>query len=159
MVISEQVSEGPIWRLLRGLGALCVIVGGLELASFWYPPDVAVQAWRFGTATTFLDAFPLLGLGVVFLLAAAVALGHRLTARTLAVLCLLLAVCVCLAATLYLSILPDTLRVTADPVVRGHIIEGTVKAGLQGLVYPAVLILLAVISWRATRTRDRHRRP
>ncbi len=158
MATSEQVPDGPIWRLLLGLGTLFVIVGALELVSLWIPPEFAVEGWRFGTATAFLDTFPLLGLGVVFLLAAVVALGHRRTTRALAVVCVVLAVCVCLAAVLYLSILPAVLRIAKDPAVRGHIIEGTVKAGLQGLLYPTVLILLSVVAWRTTRPRSRGRR-
>jgi hypothetical protein len=77
---SEQVSEGPIWRMVLGLGVVLAIVGALELAALWFPTDFAVPAWRFSTSTAFLDRFPALLLGAALMLAGAVALGYRITA-------------------------------------------------------------------------------
>lgn len=152
---SPLVPEATMWRLVFGLGVLMATVGGLEVVLLWIPVRFPSTAWGFATATTFLDAIPLLGLGLAFLLAGSVALGLPWTTRAAAGACVLLALVVCLAAVLYFSALPATLGVTTDPLMRTQLTKLTVKAGLQTLIYPTAFIVLAALSWRATRARVR----
>jgi hypothetical protein len=144
-----------MWRLVSGLGILLTIVGCLEVALLWIPANFASTAWGFSTATGFLDTIPLLGLGLALTLAASVALGRLRTTRTLAIACVLLALVVCLVAILYARALPTSLGVTTDPAMRTQLAKLTVKAGLQALVYLTTFMVLAALSWRATRARVR----
>jgi hypothetical protein len=144
-----------MWRLVSGLGALLTILGLLEVVLLWIPANFASTAWGFSAATGFLDAIPLLGLGLALLLAASVALGWRRRARTLAGACFLLALVVGLAAALYVWALPTSLGLTTDLAMRMQLTKLTVKAGVQALIYLTTFVVLAVISWRATRARVR----
>jgi hypothetical protein len=152
---SPLVTEVAIWRLTFGLGLLLVIVGGIEVVSLWMPPNLAIPAWRVRTAGAFFDTFPQFGLGVVLLLAAAVALGWPGTIRTLATVCILLALALWAVAALYVSALPTVVNGVMDPGMRTQITKATLKTVLQALFYPAAFIILAVLSWRATLARGR----
>lgn len=149
------VPEATMWRLLSGLGILLTIVGFLEVALLWIPANFASTAWGFTTATGFLDAVPLLGLGLALTLAASIALGRLRLTRTLAIACGLLALVVCLAAVLYARALPTSFGVSMDDAMRIQLTKLTVKAGLQALVYLTTFLVLAALAWRATRARVR----
>lgn len=144
-----------MWRLVSGLGVLLTIVGCLEAVLLWIPANFASTAWGFSTATGFLDSVPLLGLGLALLLAASVALGRRVMTRTAASACILLALVVGLAAVLYAWALPTSIGLTTDPATRLQLTKLTVKAGLQALIYLITFMVLAALSWRATRARAR----
>ena len=145
--------DAGVWRIVLVLGALLAVVGGIDLVSLWFPASPEIPEWGFGTASTFFDTFPQLGLGVVLLLAASIALNWRWTTRGVATFCVLISVLMWLAAYLYLTALPFVTQVTADPLVRAHVQKATVKTGLQALVYPLLLLLLAVRGWRSTLQR------
>jgi uncharacterized membrane protein len=142
--------DAGVWRIIIILGATLAVVGGIDLAVLWFPASLETPEWGFGTASTFFDTFPQFGLGVVLLLAASIALNWRWTTRGLATICLLISVLMWLAAFLYLTALPFVTQVAAEPLVRAHVQKATVKTGLQALVYPLLLLLLAVRGWRST---------
>jgi hypothetical protein len=143
-------AEEAIWRGLLILGALLAVLGALDMAALWLPAQLGTPEWGFGTVTTSFDTFPQFGLGIALLLAASVALGLRWTIRGLAALCLLTSVLMWLAAFLYLMSLPFVLQINAAPIVRYHVEKATVKTALQTLVYPLLLLLLALRGWRVT---------
>jgi hypothetical protein len=142
--------DAGVWRIVLLLGALLALVGGMDLAALWFPASPEVPEWGFGTASTFFDTFPQFGLGVVFLLSASTALNRRWTTRAVATLCVLTSILMWLAAYLYLSALPFVTQVATEPLVRAHVQKATAKTGLQALVYPMLLLLLAVRGWRST---------
>jgi hypothetical protein len=82
-------------------------------------------------------------------------LGWPGAIRTLAIVCVLLALGLWVVAVLYLNALPTVVNGTLDPGIRTQITKATLKTVLQALLYPAALILLAVLSWRATLARSR----
>lgn len=140
----------PAWRAILIVGVVLTAAGLTDQMVLWLPLDLAVPAWRFGTATTFFDTFPLLGLGLFFWLGAAIALGLRWTTRSLVIASVLLALFLWVVAALYIRVFPEILRRAPD-AVRVHIEKAAVKTGFQALVYPLTLLLLALRAWRATR--------
>jgi hypothetical protein len=141
-----------MWGVLAWLGALLILVGGLDVVMVWVPAQWVSASWGFSAAGGFLDTIPLLGLGLALTLAASVALGRRWTTRVTAALCVVLALAVALAAMLLAKSLPESLEVATDPLIRTQITKLAVKAGLQGLVYLVSFVGLAVLAWRATST-------
>jgi hypothetical protein len=141
----------PAWRAILVVSAVLVASGLLDQVLLWFPLELGAPAWKYGTATTFFDTFPLLGLGLVLGLAAAVALGLRVTARGLAVLCLVIAALLWLVAALYVSVFSPVMQLAVDRSIRTQVEKGALKTGLQALFYPIVLVVLAVRAWRATR--------
>jgi hypothetical protein len=142
--------DAGVWRIILILGATLALVGGIDLAVLWFPTNLETPEWGFGTASTSFDTFPQFGLGVVLLLAASIALNWRWTTRGVATLCLIISLLMWLAAFLYLTALPFVMQVAADPFVRAHVQKATAKTGLQALIYPLLLLLLAVRGWRST---------
>jgi hypothetical protein len=146
-------AEEAIWRGLLVLGALLAVLGALDMAVLWLPTNLGAPEWGFGTVSTSFDTFPQFGLGIALLLAASVALGLRWTTRWLAIVCLLTSMLLWLAGFLYLTSLPFMFQVNAAPSVRFHVEKATAKTALQALVYPLLLLLLALRGWRVTLAR------
>ena len=142
----------PAWRAILIVGAALTAAGLTDQLVLWLPLDLATPAWGFGTVTTFFDTFPLLGLGLAFWLGAAVALGLRWTTRGLAIVCVLLGLFLWLVAALYVRVFPQIWRLATEPAVRVHVEKAAVKTGMQALLYPIILFVLAVRAWRATRS-------
>ena len=139
-----------VWRALLVFGAILGALGGLELAGLWVPGIWITPEGVFGTASAVFAGFPQLGLGLVFLLGGAVALGRRVMARVVAGLCVLIGLALWLVAFLYLDALPYILQVASDPAVHWQVRKVIAKTSLEALVYPFVLVLLSVRGWQAT---------
>lgn len=149
-LVPAGADEG-IWRAMLLFGGLLGGLGGLELAGLWLPPTPATPEDVFGNTSAFFAGFPQMGLGLAFLLAASVALGRRGMARALAVMCVLISLALWLVGFLYLDTLPYILQVASDPAVHWQVRKVTAKTGLEALIYPLMLVVLAVRGWRATR--------
>jgi hypothetical protein len=143
-------TDEGIWRVLLVVGGLLGGLGGLELAGLWLPDAPATPEGVFGTTSALFAGFPQLGLGLVFLLGGAVALGKHGMARAVAALCVLISLALWLVAFLYLGALPYILQVASEPAVHWQVRKMTAKTGLEALLYPLLLVLLSVRGWRAT---------
>ena len=138
-----------IWRVLLVFGGILGGLGGLELAGVWLgggsTPEGVV-----GTTSALFAGFPQLGLGLVFVLGGAVALGKHGMARAMAILCVLISLALWLATFLYLGALPYILQVASEPAVHWQVRKVTAKTGLEAVLYPLLLVLVSVRGWRAT---------
>jgi hypothetical protein len=132
------------------IGLLLALMGLADTLTLWLPGRIGVAEWEFGTVSAFFDSFPLLGLGLVFLIGAGLALGRRWPVRLAALACVLIALVMWAAAVLYLTVLPLALKAVNDPVMLGAVKKGIVKTGVQAAVYPFALLWLAGVSWWAT---------
>jgi hypothetical protein len=148
-LVPAGADEG-IWRVLLLFGSLLCGLGGLELAGLWLPPVPGTPEGIFGITTAFFAGFPQVGLGLAFLLGAAVALGRNGMVRVLVVLCVLITLVLWLVGFLYLDAMPYILQVASEPAVHWQVRKVTAKTGLEALCYPLLLVLLAVRGWRAT---------
>jgi hypothetical protein len=147
---SDPPDVETAWRVFFVLGAILAGLGGVNLLLLWIPYVSGKPEWEFGTAGTYLDIFPLCGLGFVLLISASVALGQRWTTRALAAVCVVVALLTGLVGVRYATALPQVLDVMADGIVRLHTTKTAVKAGLQAVLYPALLLIIAVRASRAT---------
>jgi hypothetical protein len=141
-------SARSTWRLLAGLGALFVVVGGADLALTWLPLGFGNPEWEFGTVTSMMDGLPVPTLGLVALVAAGQLGGSRVTSRIGSVLLAVFALWVVAAAILYATTVPLALRAVTEPVIRSGLNKAVIKTALQSVVYPIGLIWLAVAAWR-----------
>jgi hypothetical protein len=140
-----------IWRAAFALGLMLALVGAGDAAGQWIPLRVGTPEWELGTVTYFFDTVPLLLIGLALLVGSGVALGRRWQVRTMAVLCILLAVLMWLAAVLFGTVVPLALRGMRDPVGLTMLKKSLVKTGVQVTLYPFALLWLAAASWRASR--------
>lgn len=142
-----------IWRSLGVVGIVFFTLGLANLATIWLPGHLGDPEWEFGTTSQFFDTFPLLGLGMAFLVGRGVALGRRWQIRAIATVCIIVAVLMWLALALYATVLPMALGAVADPMALTPLKKAAAKTGVQALVYPFALLWLAGASWRASLRR------
>lgn len=143
------------WLAVAILGALFLLVGGANVLDVWLPPAFGTPEWEFATPPDFFSNFPLLGLGLALLIAHGVATGRKLQVRVLATACILIAVFMWLAFTLFATTFPMTLRVVSNPNQLTPLKKIGARTLVQALVYPFALLWLAGASWRATLVRRR----
>jgi len=139
------------WQTVVLVGFLLAAVGLLDLVQLWVPPQFGIPEWEYGTASSFFDQFPVVGLGLALTMGGLLALGWRRTVRGIGVACLLIAVFMWLVAALYLTVVPFAFKAVRDPVVLTGIKKGLAKALAQSLIYPFAMLWLAGIGWWGTR--------
>lgn len=141
------------WRCLGIVGLVFFCLGLANLGTVWLPLHLGEPEWELGTTSQFFDTFPLLGLGMAFLLTQGVALGRRWQVRGVATFCIVVAVLMWLALTVYATVLPMALKAVSDPVALTPIKKAAAKTGVQALLYPFALLWLAAAGWRASLRR------
>jgi hypothetical protein len=139
-----------IWRVVTGIGLVFLLLGLLDGALSWLPLQLGDPEWELGTTSHFFDTFPLLGLGISFLLATSIARGLRWPARALAMFCVLLAVFMWLALALYATVLPVAFKFVANPYALTPMKKAGAKTAVQALIYPFALLWLAGTAWKAS---------
>jgi hypothetical protein len=142
-----------IWRVVTAIGLVFLLLGLLDAGTSWLPLQLGDSEWELGTTSHFFDTFPLLGLGISFLLATSIAKGQRWQARTLASFCILLAVFMWLALALYATVLPIALKMVGNPDALTPMKKAGAKTAVQALIYPFALLWLAGAGWRASLRR------
>ena len=143
-----EPSTRPLWKVAAWIGSLFLVVGAVESVPLWIPFSIGNVEWEIGTVSRFYDTVPTLALGLVFLLAAGKGLGWLWQVRLLAVLMLLVAVFMLLASALYLTDLPQTLRVMNQTGLALPLKKAIVKTGVQSIVYPVAFVWLSIVGLR-----------
>ena len=136
------------WSLLGLLGVVLLANGLLEFSTTWYPFNIGNPEWEFGTVSEFLDALPVLFLGLGLTTSAAVARGGRGVARAGAVFLFLMTAVILFAALLYATNLPQAVSAMRTSGQMTVLKKAIVKSVVQSLVYPIGFIWLAVATLR-----------
>ncbi len=143
-----------IWQVFATFGLVLFLLGLVNIAVLWLPFSLGEAEWEYGTSSNFFDIFPLLGLGLTFLVASALALGRKWSARSVATFCLLLAVFMWLAFALFATVFPAALgAVAGNTAAMTPVKKAGAKTAIQALVYPFALLWLSGAVWRATLRR------
>ena len=139
------------WYLMGWIGLAFLLVGGLDLALAWYPPQIGNPQWEFGTVSRTYDNLAITALGLTLLLGAGVARGVRWWTRTVAVLFLVLAVLLLAGFVLYLLNIPLALKSVTDPVALSGLKRAMTKTMGQAVVYTVVFFVLGLSGLRYRR--------
>jgi hypothetical protein len=157
--MSSTVQLNPagrlVWQSMVLVGLLLAAVGIVDLVQLWVPVQLGIPEWEYGTASSFFDQFPAVGLGLALMMGGSLALGWRWSARSLGILCLVLAIGMWLVASIYLTVVPFVFKAVREPVTLTGVKKGLVKTLVQALVYPLALLWLAGLSWWGTRSGRR----
>lgn len=135
------------WKLLGWLGLLFVVIGVVDVALNWYPLAFKSAEWEFGTVAATIASLPLLTIGLMALLAAALARGSRAGVTTMAVMFVISLLFVIAAYLLFLSDVPIALKAAQGPVattIKKAIVRTSVMAVGFGIGY----LSAAVVSFR-----------
>lgn len=146
----------PPWVLVGGLGAALVLVGGLDLALLFYPVRFGNVEWEFASISAGLNGLPVLAMGLVLVVAAALVHGNRFLIRGGAVALAVLGVAILGLLVVYALTVPIALQSTSDPVALLTIKKSIAKTVVQGIVYPTMFVTIAVFAWRDKRHRSDH---
>jgi hypothetical protein len=138
-----------VWRVITAIGLVFFGLGLLDAGLTWLPLHLGESEWELGTTSQFFDTFPFLGLGLSFLLAAAIVMRRRWQVRSIATLCILVAVYMWLAFALYATVLPLAFARVPNPVLLTPMKKAATKTAVEALLYPFALLWLAAAGWRA----------
>lgn len=141
------------WQIFAVLGLVFLVVGGASLFAPLFPLRIGVIEWEFGTASEFFDNVPIFGLGLGFLMAAGLAAGAKGRVRSLALVCIFLALLMWLTAGLYATVVPQAYSAAPSPSALTAIKKAVGKTAVQILVYPVGFLWMGIWSWRRTISR------
>jgi len=147
----RPIDSSQTWYLLGWTALAFLLVGGVDFALTWYPPDFGNREWEFGTVTASLNGMPILLLGISLLLGASLRTGRRWWAVLALVASLVMLLWVVVGAVLWATNIPLALRSVPDQLALG-IKKSLVKTVVQSLVYPLILAFLMVRSAGALRS-------
>ena len=135
------------WSGLVGLGVALAIVGWVDLALLWWPPQFGNPQWEFVIITNFLDALPVATLGVTIAAFGAMARSWRGPVIVTAVIAALLTAVLIALSIIYLLDLPLALRST-PPTMKSVMYRTMLKSGAFAATYVAFYGWLAWFAWR-----------
>lgn len=151
---ASQASPPPAnfaWSVLGWLGLVFVVTGLLDQALAWFPLRFGNPEWEFGTVSHTFDNLPLTLLGTALVLASAAQRRVGWATRAAAALCWLLAAVLLVGLVVFLLDVPVALRAVTQPALRGQLMRAIVKAVVQGVLYPTVLVAIGIAGVRAMR--------
>ncbi len=140
----------PEWRVLGIIGAVFLVVGGLDAVLAWVPADFGNAEWEFGTVSASLNGLPVPTLGLALILARSLALGDRTTARAVLAVYATMAILIVAAGLVYALDLALAFRAVTHPVAREGLKKAVVKTTTQLTVYPVAYLWLAIRYWKRT---------
>lgn len=144
------ISPSLGWELLGWAGLAFFIVGGLDLLMGWVPLRLGNPEWEFATVSRTFDNLPITLLGLTMLLASASARGIPWAMRATGLVALVLALFLGLGLVVYALDLPLAFRVVTAPEPRAGLKRATLKAIVQGTLYPTVLVAIGLKGIRST---------
>ncbi len=148
--IVRQARRDVLVPLLGPLGIAFLLVGGADLALTWYPLRIGSVEWELGTIMQTLNGLPVFSLGLVFLAAWAGARGRRWAVASVAVGLILTALAILAMAGLLALSIPAALHAVQDQAVLLGLKKAALKAAVQVVAYPTMLLWVAVRALRRT---------
>jgi hypothetical protein len=147
-VPSSDPSTGrAIWAWV---GLAFLIVGGTDLLLTWFPLKFGNQAWEFGSTTSALNGLPVPVLGLAAMLWAAGEGRRRWLAGLALAAATLMLLGILVALVLWATGIPLALRSVPGQLGVG-LKRALVKTSIQAVVYPVLLVVMIVRSWRLVR--------
>jgi hypothetical protein len=139
------------WYLLGGIGLVFAVVALADLVLVWYPLRFGDPEWEFGTATSVFGGLPLLTMGLMLALGAAVARGNLRLLQIWSVVLAVMGLVLVGVLLMYSRSVPVALEVVTDPILKVGVQKAILKTALQGVLYPAAFFWIAVLGWKHAR--------
>jgi hypothetical protein len=140
------------WRYLGQFGVLLAVIGFVDIALHWYPPAFRSPEWEFGTVASTLGALPLPTMGLLAVLASALARAVKGNLVAISVVLGLLAMFVAAAMLMFLLDVPVALRAVSaqgvPPQAATEIKRTIVRTMAMGLGFGFVYSYGAIVSIR-----------
>lgn len=147
-----RYSRSVAWDLLGLLGFALFVVGGTDFLLSWFPARFGNPEWEFGTITAALNSMPAPLMGLTLLLVAALEGESAVWARVLSVVMLMWAVALVGLAVIYGLTIPLAARGFEVPNIGLGLKRAIGKSLVQLLVYPIIMVWMAIRGLRLART-------
>ena len=160
LIQADRLSADPItvsaprtaWRYLGQFGVLLAVIGGVDIVLHWYPVAFRSPEWEFGTVATTLGSLPLPTMGLLAVLASALARAVKANLVAISVVLSLLALFVAAAMLVFLLDVPVALRAVSaqgvPPQAATEMKRTIVRTMAMGLGFGLVYLYGAVVSIR-----------
>jgi len=139
------------WYLLGGIGLVFAVVALSDLVLVWYPLRFGDPEWEFGTATSVFGGLPLLTMGLMLALGAAVARGNLRLLQIWSVVLAMIGLALGGVLLMYSRSVPVALEVVTDPILKVGVQKAILKTALQGVLYPTAFLWIAIVGWKHAR--------
>ena len=140
------------WRMLGQFGLLLAIIGGIDILLHWYPAHFKSPEWEFGTVATTFASLPLPTMGLVAVLASALARAVRPNLVALSAVLSALALCVAVCLLMFMLDVPLAMRAVAQagvpPEAATEMKRTVVRTLTMGVGFGIVYVYGAVVSMR-----------
>lgn len=159
LVVPDNAAKGQharpadrmlVWSPLGWIGLVFVLVGGVDFALAWYPPDFGNREWEFGTVTASFNGLPIVVLGLGLLLTSSLRTGRRWLGVLTALGCFGLFAWVVAAVVIYGTNVPLALSSVPPEVLTG-MKKAVARTTVQSVAYPVLLAYLGLRSIGAVR--------
>lgn len=135
------------WRLLGWFGWLLFLVGGIDLASQWYPTAFKSAEWEFGVVSVTIASLPLLTIGATVVLASFLSRAKRGGVMMMGAFFALWFVVVGLMLVLFASDIPLAMRSPPGPALSA-VKKAIARTLVMGVAYEIAYFIAAVTSFR-----------
>ena len=140
------------WRMLGRFGVLLAVIGGIDILLHWYPASFRSPEWEFGTVATTFASLPLPTMGLVAVLASALARAVTPNLVAMSVVLGLLSLFVTVALLMFVLDVPLALRAASAPGVPPQALtemkRTIVRTLVMGVGFGVVYVYGAVVSTR-----------
>jgi hypothetical protein len=142
-----SVTEG---NLFLALGTALAVVGAFDLALLWIPMQVGSAGWEFAAVSRTFTNVPMTMVGLVMMAFGLVRRGTRPTMiRRVAVVFAVLSFVLVAMGLLFALAAPAVLSQASEGAAASALKRAIFKNGVEIVVYPAVLLVVAAILWQS----------
>ena len=159
------VDSGPSWKLVYhdpdktagslfvAIGSALAVVGLVDLALLWFPMQLGTAGWEFAAVSRTFTSAPMTMVGLVLIAFGLVRRGTRPTMiRKVAMGFVALSFVLVAMGMLFGLAAPAVLsQASGEPAATAALKRAMVKNGIEIVVYPTVLLVIATILWNAVR--------
>jgi hypothetical protein len=138
------------WNILRILGLIMVMAGGIDLALLWYPSRMGTPEWEFATIGLFVAGLPVITMGFLALALYGVGTSSRGWLLTIGIVAILMMTALIVLAVIYATTVPLALRSVSLEIKVG-IKKSILKSTVQFIGYGLGYLALGWTSLRASR--------
>ena len=149
---NPEVTAG---NLFVAIGSGLAVVGLVDLAMLWYPMRLGVVGWEFAAVSRTFTNAPMTMVGLVLVAFGLIRRGtHPAMIRGAAVVFAVLSLILVAMGMLFAMSAPAVLFQTSGEAATEALKRAMVKNGVEIVVYPAVLIGIAVILWHGVKREE-----
>jgi hypothetical protein len=154
VTVHSATSQLTAWRILGWLGLAFLIMSFLDLALGWYPVRFGSPEWEFGTISATISGLAIPTLGLYLILGSAIALDRSRTAKTVAIVMIVLAIVLPALGIIFLTNVPVALKATATNDVVHFGMKKAILKSLSLFAGYEILYVLGALKGLRRRSSD-----